>query len=110
MPTRNTRTARKAPKPKIAPSKARVAARRDRGGNAAPAVTPAPRGSKQSQLIDLLRSSTGATIKQMTTLTGWQAHTVRGSISGVLRRRLGLNVACASGAGDGPRIYHIVDR
>jgi len=53
-----------------------------------------PNGSKQSRLISLLRTSEGCTISQMTDLTGWQAHTVRGVISGVLRKRLGLNVVC----------------
>lgn len=51
-------------------------------------------GSKQSQLISLLQTSEGCTISQMIDLTGWQAHTVRGVISGVLRKRLGLNVVC----------------
>lgn len=56
-------------------------------------VVEAP-GSKQSQLISLLQTSEGCTISQMIDLTGWQAHTVRGVISGVLRKRLGLNVVC----------------
>jgi len=53
-----------------------------------------PKGSKQSRLISLLQTSEGCTISQMTDLTGWQAHTVRGVISGVLRKRLGLDVVC----------------
>ena len=72
---------------------------------AAPAVSP----NKQARLIALLRSPKGGTIEQMTTLTGWQAHTVRGTISGVLRKRLGLNVACAAAADDGVRVYRIVE-
>ena len=43
----------------------------------------------------------------MIALTGWQAHTVRGTISGVLRKRLGLNVECATGD-SGARVYRIV--
>ena len=65
------------------------------------------RDSKQSRLIASLRSKPGATIEQMMTLTGWQAHTVRGTISGVLRKRLGLNVICAASQGDGARVYRI---
>ena len=57
-----------------------------------------PTGTKQSRLIALLNSSGGCTIPQMTDLTGWQPHTVRGVISVVLRKRLGLNVVCESGA------------
>jgi hypothetical protein len=81
----------------------------------APAATitlPAPAASagtsKQSRLIALLRAAPGATIEQMMKLTGWQAHTVRGAISGVLRKRLGLNVACAAAAPGEASVYRIV--
>jgi hypothetical protein len=41
----------------------------------------------------------------MIALTGWQAHTVRGAISGALRKRLGLNVQ--SHLEEGVRLYRI---
>ncbi|MEI7464276.1 MAG: DUF3489 domain-containing protein [Burkholderiales bacterium] len=63
--------------------------------------------SKQARLITMLKASSGATLEQMMTLTGWQAHTVRGAISGVLRKRLGLNVVCDA-AGSEVRRYRIV--
>ena len=66
-----------------------------------------PGTSKQARLVSLLRASSGATLEQMMALTGWQAHTVRGAISGVLRKRLGLNVVCDSGSGSGARCYRI---
>lgn len=44
---------------------------------------------------------------QLTSLTGWQSHTVRGAISGSLRKRLGLNVQCR--AEEGVRIYRIME-
>lgn len=56
---------------------------------------PPNRDSKQSQLIARLKSNPGVTIHQMMALTGWQAHTVRGTISAVLRKKLGLNVTCS---------------
>jgi len=59
-------------------------------------------------LIALLQAEPGATIDQMMALTGWQAHTVRGTISGVLRKRLGLNVACETPGAGGSRVYRIV--
>ncbi len=49
---------------------------------------------KKDQLIALLKSPAGTTIDAMTALTGWQAHTVRGVISAVLRKKLGLTVVC----------------
>ena len=63
--------------------------------------------SKQARVIALLGSAGGASIAQMIALTGWQAHTVRGTISGVLRKRLGLTVECAAGE-SGARVYRIV--
>lgn len=50
--------------------------------------------SKQAHLIAMLQSEPGATMRKMRSLTGWQAHAVRGAISGALRKRLGLNVVC----------------
>jgi hypothetical protein len=75
---------------------------------AAPVVPapPQPTGSKQSQLIEMLKAPSGASIERMVALTGWQAHTVRGTISGVLRKRLGLKVVCGGEAGS--RAYRIV--
>lgn len=64
--------------------------------------------SKQARLIALLQAKPGDTINQMMSLTGWQAHTVRGTISGVLRKRLGLNVSCDPGTAAGGRVYRIV--
>jgi hypothetical protein len=73
----------------------------------APSIPAASsQASKQSRLIAMLASAPGATIEQMMQLTGWQAHSVRGAISGVLRKRLGLNVACV--AGDAGTVYRIV--
>lgn len=63
--------------------------------------------SKQSQLISKLGAVPGLTIDQMMALTGWQAHTVRGTISGVLRKKLGLNVVCESSSPGNPRLYRI---
>jgi hypothetical protein len=70
-------------------------------------VKPAVAGSKQSQLIALLQRPAGGTLEQMTSLTGWQPHSVRGVISGVLRKRLGLNVT-SEVQDSGSRIYRIV--
>jgi hypothetical protein len=63
--------------------------------------------SKQDRLIALLSALPGATIDQMMTLTGWQAHTLRGTISGVLRKKLGLIVTCGVFDASGQRLYCI---
>jgi hypothetical protein len=59
---------------------------------------PAPT-SKQGQLIAQLSTAAGATIAELTALTGWQAPTVRGTISGALRKRLGLQIVREKAAG-----------
>ena len=69
-------------------------------------VSSAPLPSKQSQVITLLLSVGGASMPQLMTLTGWQSHTVRGMLSGSLRKRLGLNVQCQR-EGDA-HVYRIV--
>ncbi len=63
--------------------------------------------SKQARLISMLNDSSGATLEQMMSLTGWQAHSVRGVISGVLRKRLNLNVVCTPDPAGGARIYRV---
>lgn len=48
--------------------------------------------SKQALLIEMISRPEGITIAEAVKATGWQAHTVRGTISGVLKRKLGLEV------------------
>src|SRR3954468_12481492 len=49
-------------------------------------------GSKQAQVIGLLQRPEGATIDEMAAAMGWQRHTVRGLISGALKKKLGLDI------------------
>lgn len=58
-------------------------------------------------MIDLLRGAAGASIADLVALTGWQTHTVRGMLSGSLRKRLGLDVQCQRV--DGIHVYRIVE-
>lgn len=63
--------------------------------------------SKQGKLIKLLQGDDGATLAQLTKLTGWQPHTVRGVISGVLRKKLKLDVQSSKAPEGGERVYRI---
>ena len=62
-------------------------------------------GSKQSRVIAMLQSPTGATIAAMMKATGWQQHSVRGFLAGVVRKRLKLKLG--SKKVDGNRVYQI---
>jgi len=62
-------------------------------------------GSKQARVIAMLKSPAGATIEAMMRATGWQQHSVRGFLAGVVRKRLKLKLA--SKKLDGKRIYRI---
>ena len=61
--------------------------------------------SKSARVITLLRQPTGASLKTIMRATGWQAHSVRGFISGQLGKRMGLSVR--SFERDGERVYAI---
>lgn len=63
-------------------------------------------GTKLAGLIDSLRQPGGATVNQIMAATQWQAHTVRGAISGMVRKKLGYNVVSEKRA-DGDRLYRI---
>lgn len=64
------------------------------------------KGTKQALLIDLLRRKAGATIDEIVEATGWQAHSVRGAISGALKKKLELTVTSEMREGRG-RVYRI---
>ena len=70
---------------------------------AAPAARP---GSKQALLIDLLERKAGANLDEIVEATGWQPHSVRGAISGTLKKKLGLTVTSERTEGRG-RVYRI---
>ena len=64
-------------------------------------------GTKLAALVRSLRRPQGATSLQLMLATGWQPHTVRGAISGMLRKKLGLNVVLTRNAA-GERVYRVV--
>ena len=82
---------------------------RKRSKKLAPAAKP-PKScsgdSKQAKLIELLKRPGGASIAQLVKALGWQAHTVRGAISGALKKKLGLTVTSEK-AEAGARVYRI---
>jgi hypothetical protein len=64
--------------------------------------------SKQARIIAMLRAPSGATIDAMAHATGWQQHSIRGFLAGVVRKKLGLNLISATA--ESGRVYRITER
>ena len=90
-----------------------------RATKAATADKPTPRaGTKQAAMIALVERPEGATVEQIAAATGWQHHTIRGAISGALKKKLGLTVEATrtrevgpnkTGAKGSSTVYRIVE-
>jgi len=64
--------------------------------------------TKQGRILAMLRAPSGVTIDAIMHATGWQQHSVRGFLAGVVRKKLGFNLVSA--ATEGGRLYPITDR
>ncbi len=103
------------PEPKPATAKAQPNKRKPRSRRSLPGrqtkTKASPirirQGTKQALLIDLLKRKDGATIDDIVEATGWQPHSVRGAISGALKKKLGLTVE-SEVFEDRGRVYRIV--
>jgi len=90
------------------PSRRAPARRKSKAGVKAP-KQPAGRNrtdSKQARVIEMLRRRQGATVTAIIKTTGWQPHSVRGFLAGVVRKKLGLTLVSEK-SGD-QRAYRIV--
>ena len=82
-----------AKKPKI-PSKPPAAARR---------------GTKTAKILALLRRPAGASLPELRKATGWQPHSVRGFLSGAVKKKMGLHIDSVS-RDDGERAYRVASK
>jgi hypothetical protein len=95
--------------PTPAPQAAPVAPKKAKAAKAATAkdATPTPRdGSKKAIVLDMLKRPDGATLADIMSATDWQAHSVRGFISGSLGKKMGLTVESFKRP-DGVRAYKV---
>ena len=74
---------------------------------------PKPRSARDAstklgQLEAMLRRPEGVTIPQVVKALDWQAHSVRGAMSGSLRKKRGLAITASKAEGE-YRVYRIVD-
>jgi hypothetical protein len=103
-----------APKPHVAPAQAKSAHKTTPAKKPAKAAHKATmakaagvrQGSKTAQVLELVKRSGGATLKQIMKATGWQAHSVRGFLSGTLGKKMGLPIESRK-TNDGERAYRL---
>ena len=92
-----------APKAKGSKTKATIAPKAPQGA----AKNISARGrSKTDLVLALLKRAGGASSAELMTTTGWQAHSVRGFLSGTVGKKMGLTVVSEKGA-DGLRTYSV---
>jgi hypothetical protein len=87
-------------------TKGKSSTRRTPSGAALSAVGKKPAATKSAQILAMLRDRAGTTIAAMVAATGWQQHSVRGFLAGVVRKKLGLTLT--SEPGERGRTYRVV--
>jgi hypothetical protein len=92
--------------PTARPQAAPVAPTKTKAATGTTQTKDAREGSKKATVLELLRRPEGATLADIMSATGWQAHSVRGFISGALGKRMGLTVESLKTA-EGARAYRI---
>ena len=83
-----------------------AAAQQPPAGRTAPRTGKMREGTKQAQLIAMLRRDEGATIAEVVAVTGWQPHTVRGALRGRAEEAAGAGRDLREGRGTRPGLPH----
>jgi hypothetical protein len=67
------------------------------------------KGSKTAKILRLLRRPDGASLAELTKVTGWQPHSMRGFLSGAVKAKMGLKISSIK-RDDGERAYRVPDK
>ena len=120
-PTASSKKPKANNKARVAPRRANVAPAKAKSARKATPTKKAPKGrtkpevakpkvarggSKTAKILDLLKRPGGATSKDLMKATGWLPHSVRGFLSGTVRKKLGLTVTSTKGE-NGERTYSV---
>ena len=73
------------------------------------APTSARRGTKTSKILQLLRRPNGASLAELMKATEWQAHSVRGFLSGAVKGKMRLKIASLK-RDNGERAYRVASK
>jgi hypothetical protein len=101
-----TKAAPAAKKSRKGTKAAKPAVKAAKKGKAAKKPATAREGCKKAEVLELLRRKGGCTLAEIMKATDWQAHTVRGFISGTLGKKMGLTVASTK-SDSGERTYSV---
>jgi hypothetical protein len=103
-------------KARVAPKRAHVAPKTAKPATKAKAFKKPPKavkkagvardGSKAAKVLNLLKRPAGVTLKELMKATGWQAHSVRGFLSGTVSKKMGLAVTSTKDEA-GERTYSV---
>jgi hypothetical protein len=112
----NAREPKHAKKARVAARRAHVAPKKAKSAPKAKAAKKAPKGSrkaagardgsKTAKVLGLLKRPNGVTLKELMKATGWQPHSVRGFLSGAIRKKMGMTVTSTK-TEDGERTYSV---
>ena len=94
---------------KGAPTARKGATKASKPAEAAKPATESRADSKKAIILALLQRPKGATTAEIAKATNWQNHSIRGFISGTLRKRMGLTVESTKNDG-GERVYRIATK
>jgi len=105
-------------KPTVGERRAQVAPAKTKSGKKAASAKKTPKsgkkagnahgGGKTAQILGLLKQPGGVTSRELMKTTGWQAHSVRGFLSGTVGKKMGLAVSSTK-EDDGERRYSVKD-
>ena len=89
--------------------RAKPARRAQSAARSHPKAVTARAGTQAAKILGLLRRPAGASLAELRKATGWQAHSVRGFLSGTLKKKMRLRIHKFTRA-SGERVYRVPAR